>query len=870
MSPKPCVDIIDDDPTTQLMDQSSSACDEEVCFIFNRRENAFHCSPTPSYTSSINAADIPLNSTESKFSQHAPNLHSMENKFIEKVQHHSAKKMAPSASLAQRKLSPINLQEKNTQSATPSNTTPPPPPLPSPKFKAATPLKKKIKNVNHLSISTQNPNENTTTIDEGEDMLVQRPFHNDISNACESVFTDRDTSNESSFMPIQSSPLQSGKQTPVSSTLIPSFQKSLNFPFNKYISVNKNTKAVARKKRRTRSSSTSSPGSAPMRTCTTPQSTQNRALAFRPNKHNSHSMTRHSSHASTTPSPSEATTSVRQNFEFDTQLISRNNNSNNSCDNIGHGWSSCMLHPTGTGLLSPFAHLSEPSTRCHTPTESPTTTGYRGVIPFNQNLKNTNMCLNNSEDVNASDVESSQSLCVDSPPAFFDGQLLFLESPQALLHELVPLTEPRVRRGSGDSLTGFSSLPHSPLSCHGRSHIPSNLMRSLSPPAVPENDELDHYQSVDHVVHKNQCIVKPAQESVFQTKYEGHPPTQAQLVNKHKLLPLRPSLKHHHSDSYIVKQCTKKTMTNHNATNITRSMMQRSSRSRRGSIIGATMFQNMHDYVEASSLYASPPALVRQTSCPAFRLPFEAVEASDDVFYDDDEFAYADADDEMQTQHQSENVDRVAKELDLSRAQLLSSSMSSRNSSTATITPLELYNVLMRKHQNSDKIDRVTVVDCRYNYEYSKGHVLGSVNLSTPQALCNYFFMNLVDDIPCRNHVIVLHCEFSSERAPALAKIMRNMDRSINSVAGRVKFPELYILNGGIKAFNREFGTDKQVFIGRYMRMDHPDYHQCLIHEKNHHSLMLAKFNDVSSSYKMHLASALKNGHSNRQPLHLK
>ena len=54
--------------------------------------------------------------------------------------------------------------------------------------------------------------------------------------------------------------------------------------------------------------------------------------------------------------------------------------------------------------------------------------------------------------------------------------------------------------------------------------------------------------------------------------------------------------------------------------------------------------------------------------------------------------------------------------------------------------------------------------------------------------------------------MLIFHCEFSSERAPKMAGLLRNRDRVDNFVDyPRLCFPEVFVLKGGYKAFFEAF-----------------------------------------------------------------
>jgi 3-mercaptopyruvate sulfurtransferase SseA len=65
-----------------------------------------------------------------------------------------------------------------------------------------------------------------------------------------------------------------------------------------------------------------------------------------------------------------------------------------------------------------------------------------------------------------------------------------------------------------------------------------------------------------------------------------------------------------------------------------------------------------------------------------------------------------------------------------------------------------------------DKIGKVTIVDCRYPYEYEGGHIKGAVNLYTKEAVNSLLYTSVSPF--GKPNVLIFHCEFSSERAPKM------------------------------------------------------------------------------------------------------
>ena len=51
-------------------------------------------------------------------------------------------------------------------------------------------------------------------------------------------------------------------------------------------------------------------------------------------------------------------------------------------------------------------------------------------------------------------------------------------------------------------------------------------------------------------------------------------------------------------------------------------------------------------------------------------------------------------------------------------------------------------------------------------------------------------------------HVLIFHCEFSSERGPKMYRFLREQDRELNKDSyPKLNYPEVYVLEGGYKAF---------------------------------------------------------------------
>lgn len=98
----------------------------------------------------------------------------------------------------------------------------------------------------------------------------------------------------------------------------------------------------------------------------------------------------------------------------------------------------------------------------------------------------------------------------------------------------------------------------------------------------------------------------------------------------------------------------------------------------------------------------------------------------------------------------------------------------------------------------------VTVIDCRYPYEFDGGHIPGAINVASPSEIHAVLDANSPSEehVPSPPHVLLFHCEFSSERAPRMALHVRRQDRLANAHRyPHLSHPHLYILDGGYRAF---------------------------------------------------------------------
>ncbi|KAL8784604.1 MAG: hypothetical protein Q9213_003859 [Squamulea squamosa] len=115
------------------------------------------------------------------------------------------------------------------------------------------------------------------------------------------------------------------------------------------------------------------------------------------------------------------------------------------------------------------------------------------------------------------------------------------------------------------------------------------------------------------------------------------------------------------------------------------------------------------------------------------------------------------------------------------------------------ITKDTMIDVLNGKHKGP--YDQSIIVDCRFEYEYTGGHIEGAINVNSKEELANKLFKPATSS----RTLLIFHCEYSAHRAPLMAKFLRHKDRAINSHRyPLLTYPEVYILDGGYSAFFQE------------------------------------------------------------------
>lgn len=112
----------------------------------------------------------------------------------------------------------------------------------------------------------------------------------------------------------------------------------------------------------------------------------------------------------------------------------------------------------------------------------------------------------------------------------------------------------------------------------------------------------------------------------------------------------------------------------------------------------------------------------------------------------------------------------------------------------------------LQNNEFDELVEKTVIVDCRFPYEYQGGHIRDALNLWERDSIMKEFLTAAHHRTPMdashKRKVIVFHCEFSSERGPKMYRFLRQMDRDANKECyPALHYPEIYLLEGGYKAF---------------------------------------------------------------------
>ncbi|KAG0282160.1 cell division cycle- protein [Linnemannia gamsii] len=119
---------------------------------------------------------------------------------------------------------------------------------------------------------------------------------------------------------------------------------------------------------------------------------------------------------------------------------------------------------------------------------------------------------------------------------------------------------------------------------------------------------------------------------------------------------------------------------------------------------------------------------------------------------------------------------------------------------TQRVSPKTVVDVLEGKYK--EEYDVLHIIDCRFPYEFEGGHIKSAVNINTTDELDKLLLQPATTD---KRVLLIFHCEFSSKRAPRLARHLRNQDRAWNvSHYPALFYPEVYVMEGGYSSFFEE------------------------------------------------------------------
>ncbi|XP_042219711.1 M-phase inducer phosphatase-like [Homarus americanus] len=110
----------------------------------------------------------------------------------------------------------------------------------------------------------------------------------------------------------------------------------------------------------------------------------------------------------------------------------------------------------------------------------------------------------------------------------------------------------------------------------------------------------------------------------------------------------------------------------------------------------------------------------------------------------------------------------------------------------------------------NSKVASCRIIDCRYPYEFEGGHITGAEMWHHPKMVEEN--LNAQKGAPvivneeAPRQILIFHCEFSAERGPKAQRLLREMDRTANKEHyPALHFPEMYLLEGGYKAFFEKY-----------------------------------------------------------------
>jgi len=137
-----------------------------------------------------------------------------------------------------------------------------------------------------------------------------------------------------------------------------------------------------------------------------------------------------------------------------------------------------------------------------------------------------------------------------------------------------------------------------------------------------------------------------------------------------------------------------------------------------------------------------------------------------------------------------------------------------KHPSLPNITCHVLSDLMQGKYHRT--INSVRIIDVRYSFEFSGGHIKGAENWQhgeDEQFISAFLPPNPLPRVPdhdphssVKRDILIFHCEFSSQRGPDFYNKLRARDRTLNQhVYPALHHPEMYLLHLGYKEFFKHF-----------------------------------------------------------------
>ncbi|KAK0403134.1 hypothetical protein QR680_016736 [Steinernema hermaphroditum] len=144
------------------------------------------------------------------------------------------------------------------------------------------------------------------------------------------------------------------------------------------------------------------------------------------------------------------------------------------------------------------------------------------------------------------------------------------------------------------------------------------------------------------------------------------------------------------------------------------------------------------------------------------------------------------------------------------------------------------------------------LVDCRYEYEYTRGHILNATNHFDPAKIEGVFFPLDIEQVAkMRSLIPIFYCEFSQKRGPSMAHKLRELDRGRNAENyPYVEYPEIYVLDRGYNNFFKNPDNQKLCEPMDYVQMDDPRFRDHLRRMSFHRSKSSSVFTSKRMTFR--------------------